>query len=104
MNGEDSRIRCVTLNVLGPTNPDWERRRSVIGDALQALAADVVALQEVRVGDGVDELLGPGYCITPFSATSPDGIGGILATRAPHRVLEEIDQRTREHGEDLPWC
>jgi hypothetical protein len=48
--------------------------------------------------------LGPDYCITPFSATSEDDTGAALATRAKHRVLEEIDQRTGEHGEDLPWC
>lgn len=62
-----------------------------------------MALQEVPVGD-VDQLLGPDYEVTPFSETSEDGIGGVLATRVPHRVLEEIDQRTAEHGEDLPWC
>ena len=98
-----SRLRCVTFNVLGPANPDWDRRRVVIGDALRGLDADVVALQEVRTAD-VEQLLGPGYQVTPFSATSEDGVGGVLATRDPHRVLEEIDQRTAEHGEDLPWC
>jgi endonuclease/exonuclease/phosphatase family metal-dependent hydrolase len=98
-----SRVRCVTFNVLGPANPDWDRRRVVIGDALRGLGADVVALQEVRAGD-LEQLLGPGYRLTPFSSTSKDGVGGVLATRLPHRVLEEIDQRTAEHGEDLPWC
>jgi hypothetical protein len=95
---------CVTFNVLGPANPDWERRSRVIGRALRALEADVVALQEVNVRGGVEDLLGPDYCITPFSATSEDDTGAALATRAKHRVLEEIDQRTAEHGEDLPWC
>jgi endonuclease/exonuclease/phosphatase family metal-dependent hydrolase len=98
-----SRVRCVTFNVLGPANPDWERRRVVIADALGGLDADVVALQEVRPGDA-QQWLGPGYQVTPFSATSEDGVGGVLATRRPHRVLEEIDQRTAEHGQDLPWC
>lgn len=103
MNGDRQWLRCVTLNVLGPANPEWGRRRVVIGDALRVLDADVVALQEVRADD-VDELLGPGYQVTPFSATSEDGTGGVLATRGPHRVLEEIDQRTAEHGQNLPWC
>jgi endonuclease/exonuclease/phosphatase family metal-dependent hydrolase len=98
-----SRLRCVTFNVLGPANPDWERRCVVIGDALRGLAADVVALQEVRADDA-RRWLGSGYQVTPFSATSEDGVGGVLATRAPHRVLEEVDQRTAEHGDDLPWC
>lgn len=98
-----SRVRCVTFNVLGPANPDWDRRRVVIGDALRGLEADVVALQEVRASD-IEQFLGPDYQVTSFSATSEDGIGGALATRGRHRVLEEIDQRTVEHGEDLPWC
>ena len=38
----------------------------MIGSALRALEADVVALQEVNVRGGVEDLLGPGYCITPF--------------------------------------
>ncbi len=96
-------LRCVTLNVLGAANPDWDRRRVVIRDALQRLRPDVVALQEVRSVD-VEQLLGPDYVVTPFSATSEDGTGGALATRAPHRVLEEIDQRSVEHGQHLPWC
>jgi endonuclease/exonuclease/phosphatase family metal-dependent hydrolase len=97
------RLRCATFNILGPANPDWKRRRVVIRDALHALQADVIALQEVPV-DQVEDLLGPGYCVTPFPARSEDGTGGVLATRARHRVLEEIDQRTPEHAEDLPWC
>jgi endonuclease/exonuclease/phosphatase family metal-dependent hydrolase len=98
-----SRLRCVTLNVLGPANPDWERRRLIIREVLDGLRADVVALQEVRAAD-VEQLLGPGYQVTPFSSTSEDGTGGVVATRAAHDVLEEIDQRTAEHGQDLPWC
>ena len=103
MTAPRARMRCVTYNVLGPANPGWDRRRVVIGDALRALQADVVALQEVRADD-VDGLLGPGYQVTPFSAAGEDGTGGALATRAPHRVLEEIDHRTAGQGQDLPWC
>ena len=104
VTAEPVGFRGVTFNVLGPANPDWERRSRVIGRALRALEADVVALQEVNVRGGVEDLLGLDYCITPFSATSEDDTGAALATRAKHRVLEEIDQRTAEHGEDLPWC
>jgi endonuclease/exonuclease/phosphatase family metal-dependent hydrolase len=101
--GSESRLRCVTYNVLAPDNPGWDSRAPVIRAALQGLEADVLALQEVPV-DGVVDLLGPGYCITPFSAVGDNGTGAVLATRAEHRVLEEIDQRTPEHGSDLPWC
>ena len=103
VTGTRVHVRCATFNVLGPANPDWGRRRVLIGGTLRALDADVVALQEVPTDD-VDQLLGPGYHVTPFSATSEDGTGGVLATRVSHRVLEEIDQRTAEHGQVLPWC
>jgi endonuclease/exonuclease/phosphatase family metal-dependent hydrolase len=103
MTVDDARIRCVTYNVLSPANREWDRRRPVIRQALGELDADVVALQEVRIED-VEDLLGPGYSLTPFSAVSEDGVGAVLATRAHHQVLEEIDQRTAEHGADLPWC
>jgi endonuclease/exonuclease/phosphatase family metal-dependent hydrolase len=103
MSTDSGRIRCVTYNVLSPDNRDWNRRQPLIRDALRGLDADVVALQEVRPDDA-EELLGSGYCITPFSAVSDNGVGAVLATRAAHQVLEEIDQRTAEHGGDLPWC
>jgi endonuclease/exonuclease/phosphatase family metal-dependent hydrolase len=103
MTAGKGRLRCLTFNVLSPDNRDWDRRRTVIRDALHLLRADVVALQEVRPDD-VEELIGSGYCVTPFAAVSENGVGAVLATRAPHRVLEEIDQRTAEHGADLPWC
>lgn len=103
MTVSGARIRCVTFNVLSPDNRDWDRRQAVIRDALHTLDADVVALQEVRPHD-VEELLGPGYQVTPFSAVSENGVGAVLATRASHRLLEEIDQRTAERGADLPWC
>ena len=95
-------MRVVTMNVLGPANPHWDRRRRVIGRTLQRLSPDVVALQEVPIGSApevVEELLGPGYHVRGFSGTADDGVGGALATRRPHRVVDEIDQRG-----SLPWC
>ncbi|GAB2612766.1 hypothetical protein GCM10027067_25450 [Pseudactinotalea suaedae] len=103
MSSVAAGLRCLTLNVLGPANPDWERRSRLIGAELRAQQADVVALQEVPTDERLDELLGPGYHVTPFSQTSEDGTGGVLATRAEHRVLEEIGQGTPENGQDLPW-
>lgn len=104
---ERARLRVVTMNVLSPGNPDWERRRRVLAGALRRLRADVVALQEVPIADGpevVDELLGPGYHVRGFSRTSDDGVGGAIATRWPHRLVEEIDQRLAPRALDLPWC
>jgi endonuclease/exonuclease/phosphatase family metal-dependent hydrolase len=103
IRGGNGQVRIATLNVLSPDNRDWDRRQPLIRDAMRRLDADVVALQEVRPGE-VEELLGPGYHVTAFSALSDNGVGAVLATRIPHRVLEEIDQRTAQNGADLPWC
>ncbi len=102
------RMRVVTLNVYGPANPRWAERRRLLRDGLAALQPDVVALQEVqRTGtyDAVDDLLGDTYHRAWFSRPSDDGVGGVLASRWPMRIVAEIDQhvsaRTREA---LPWC
>ena len=100
-------LRVLTMNVLGPANPGWDRRRSLLARELQRLAADVVALQEVPCRPGLEvvhELLGPGYHVTPFAQVADDGVGGVLATRAPHRVIEELDHRPVEREPALPWC
>jgi endonuclease/exonuclease/phosphatase family metal-dependent hydrolase len=101
------RLRVATMNVLGPANPDWERRRTLLAETLRSLGADVVALQEVPIAGGpgvVEELLGPGYEVRPFHRTAPDGVGAALATRWPHRVVEEIDQHCTPRSLDFPWC
>lgn len=100
-------LRVATLNVLAPANPQWDRRRQLIARTLQAACADIVALQEVPVAsapDVVHELLGPGYHVTGFTEAADDGVGGALATRWPHRVIEEIDQRCTARAAALPWC
>src|SRR3954451_15626742 len=105
--GEVPRLRVLTMNVVGPANPDWDRRKRVLADALQALDADVVALQEVPCLDGiavVHELLGPGYEGQGSPRGADDGVGGVLARRWPHRVLAELDQRLTEGSRDFAWC
>jgi endonuclease/exonuclease/phosphatase family metal-dependent hydrolase len=100
-------MRVVTMNVLGPANPDWNRRRRAIAETLQRLSPDIAALQEVPIGSApeiMDELLGPGYHVQGFSRTAEDGVGGALATRWPHRVIGEIDQRCTVRAQGLPWC
>lgn len=96
-------LRVVTFNVLGPANPDWERRHRLTAATLASLRADVVALQEVPVAwAGV--LLGPDYSVSSLGRPSDDGTGAVLATREPHRVLEEVDQRCTSRAMDFPWC
>jgi endonuclease/exonuclease/phosphatase family metal-dependent hydrolase len=95
------------MNVLGPANPDWDRRRRVLAATLRRLDPDVVALQEVPCDDGfgvVEELLGPGYDVRGFARAAEDGVGGVLATRWPMRVVDELDQRLTPRARDFPWC
>ena len=100
-------LRVVTLNVLGPANPDWDRRRPLIAETLRRLDAGVVALQEVPIGsepDVVADLVGPGYTLRGLGRPSDDGVGAVLATRGPHRVVDELDQRCTPRSRDFPWC
>ncbi|MFD2792335.1 endonuclease/exonuclease/phosphatase family protein [Promicromonospora vindobonensis] len=100
-------VRVLTLNVFGPGNPGWDRRRPLIGETIRTLDPDIVALQEVPVGtpEVLDGLLGPGYHLASFSRPSDDGIAGTLATRWPHRVIAEVDLRVSEASRSvLPWC
>jgi endonuclease/exonuclease/phosphatase family metal-dependent hydrolase len=100
-------MRVVTMNVLGPANPDWDRRRALVSATLRRLSPDIVALQEVPVKSApelVDELLGPGYVVSGFSRAAEDGVGGALATRHPHRLVAELDQRCTDRAQTLPWC
>jgi endonuclease/exonuclease/phosphatase family metal-dependent hydrolase len=101
------RLRVLTLNVLGPANPGWDRRRPLVARTLRALDAEVVALQEVPIAsapDVVADLLGPGYHVRGFARAADDGVGGALATRWPHRLVDEIDQRSTPRARDFPWC
>ena len=100
-------LRVATMNVLGPANPDWARRRRLLAQTLPRVRPDVVALQEVPIGsspDVVTELLGRGYHVQGFSRTAEDGVGGVLATRWPQRVVDELDQRCTPRSRDFAWC
>ncbi len=104
---EGPHLRVLTMNVYGPANPDWERRHRLIGETIRALDPDVVALQEVPVTsvEVLHRLLGSLEHRTAFSRPSEDGVGGILATRWPHRLVSEVDLRISDRSRDtLPWC
>jgi len=100
-------MRVATFNVLGPSNPDWDRRKEVSAAALRRLNPDIVALQEVPIGSTpkvIDELLGTGYHVRGFARTDEQGGGAVLATRRPHRVVDEIDQRCTPRAQALSWA
>ncbi len=99
-----AHLRVVTFNVLGPGNRDWERRLPLIARTLRRLDPDVVALQEVpvRSPEVLRELVGPEAAVRPFMRSAADGTGAVLATRWPHRLVSELDQRLGPST--LPWA
>jgi endonuclease/exonuclease/phosphatase family metal-dependent hydrolase len=103
----DARLRALTLNVYGPSNPDWKRRHALLRKTLRKLDADVIALQEVPVNDPLflDDLVGPGFHFAHFSRPSAHGVAGTLATRWPHTHVTEVDLRVTGGAADtLTWC
>jgi endonuclease/exonuclease/phosphatase family metal-dependent hydrolase len=68
-------MRVLTFNVLGPSNPHWDRRRKVSAAVLRRLNPDIVALQEVPIGstptiiDEIDQRCPPHARALPWAAT-----------------------------------
>jgi endonuclease/exonuclease/phosphatase family metal-dependent hydrolase len=89
-------LRVVTLNLFAH-HGDWPARRDALRSGLQALDADLLALQEVVVGDGYDqaaELLGSGYTVVHQTVgLIGDGThhGACVASRLPVRAVHEVD-------------
>ena len=100
-------LRVLTLNVLSFDHADGERRGRVLADGIQVLRPDLVALQEVRWGDGMDDvadILGPGYHVVPHSQRSDDGVGAALASRWPVGRTAELDLHVTARTSGFPWC
>src|SRR3954452_17641265 len=95
------RLRVMTMNAYGPGNPDWDRRHRLLGHTIRDLDPDIVALQEVPLDPDGDlgRILGRGYHLAPFSEAG-DGVGGVLATRWPHRLLGELDLRITQRARE----
>jgi hypothetical protein len=55
-------------------------------------------------GGTVEELLGPGYSVTPFPQAPTTASAGRWPRRAPQRVVEEVDQRCTDRARGFPWC
>jgi endonuclease/exonuclease/phosphatase family metal-dependent hydrolase len=96
----------MTMNAYGPANPDWERRHRLLGETIRGLDPDIVALQEVPldVDQDLGRILADTPHLTPFSEADA-GVGGVIATRWPHRRITEIDLRITARARDtLSWC
>ncbi|HEU5157334.1 MAG TPA: endonuclease/exonuclease/phosphatase family protein [Streptosporangiaceae bacterium] len=102
------RIRVVSLNILDPVHADWPRRREVLRTGLQALDADVVALQEVVRDDDHDtvrDLLGEGWQVVWNSRHAPGGTGAALASRWPIGDIREVDEPVSARAtRSCVWC
>jgi endonuclease/exonuclease/phosphatase family metal-dependent hydrolase len=89
-------IRVATVNLFAH-HGDWELRRPALRESLQALDADVLALQETIVDRGYDmarDLLGDEYeFIHQRQGLVGDGThhGASIATRWPARAVHEVD-------------
>ncbi len=71
---------------------NWPSRRPVLEAGFARLKPDVVALQEVVTGDGYDqarEVLGPSYRVIHQHGRSGDGVGAVVASRWPMRLVHE---------------
>ncbi|BCJ47317.1 hypothetical protein GCM10010168_70940 [Actinoplanes ianthinogenes] len=99
--GAPGRLRIMTVNLLAPEHARWDRRRPVLRAGIARWRPDVIALQEVAVGE-VAELLGESYHVVHHSQRSSDGVGAAFASRWPVTSVREIDLRVTDRV-DLPW-
>jgi endonuclease/exonuclease/phosphatase family metal-dependent hydrolase len=91
--GRSGTVRAATLNVFG-RRENWPARRSVLAAGFAELAADLVAMQEVVVTAGYDQVrdvLGDEYQVVHHSEREPDGQGISIASRWPVTAVHEVD-------------
>ncbi|MHC5258010.1 endonuclease/exonuclease/phosphatase family protein [Streptomyces sp. UC4497] len=98
-----SRLRALTMNVLAPEYADGPARRRVLDAALADAAPDVLALQEV-VRDDVRRLEADGWRVVPHPRSGPDGVGALLAVRAPLGRVRTDPLQVTERTTGTPWC
>lgn len=97
------RLRALTMNVLAPEYADGPARRRVLAAALADAAPDVLALQEV-VRDDVRRLEADGWRVVPHPRSGPDGVGAVLAVRAPLGRVRTDPLQVTERTAGTPWC
>ncbi|NEE00388.1 endonuclease/exonuclease/phosphatase family protein [Phytoactinopolyspora halotolerans] len=87
------RIRLATLNWWS-RHGDWPRRREVLRDGFDALAPDLVALQESVVTDDYDQVVdvfGDRYHVVHQKRRHADGTGCSIVSRWPPVNTWELD-------------
>jgi endonuclease/exonuclease/phosphatase family metal-dependent hydrolase len=93
-DGRDGAIvRVATLNAFG-LREDWPARRAVMAAGFAGLSADLVAMQEVVVGGGYDQVrdvLGETYHVEHHGERESDGQGISIASRWPVTAVHEVD-------------
>ncbi|MEV2253249.1 endonuclease/exonuclease/phosphatase family protein [Streptomyces sp. NPDC050147] len=96
-------LRVLTMNILEPRYADGPARRRVLADAVAAADPDVLALQEV-VAEDARGLAADGWNVLPHPHTSPDGVGALLAARAPLGRVRTDALQVSERTARTPWC
>jgi endonuclease/exonuclease/phosphatase family metal-dependent hydrolase len=86
-------LRVLTQNLWGRRH-DWPARQRVLAAAIEQLAPDIVALQEVERDGGYDQardVLGDGYDIVHSVARGPTDDGIAIGSKLPVVDHTEID-------------
>ncbi len=99
----DWRLRVLTMNVLEPRYADGPARRRALTARLADAAPDVLALQEV-VADDLRDLAADGWRLVPHPGRSPDGVGAVLAVRAPLGRVRTDPLQVSARTSRTPWC
>jgi endonuclease/exonuclease/phosphatase family metal-dependent hydrolase len=97
-------MRVVTLNVWAHGG-DWPARRALLAAGFDALAPDLVALQETVVdgaGDRAREIVGDGFEMVHSRRRSSDGTGVSIVSRWPVAAVEELALEGSAHDDGFP--
>jgi endonuclease/exonuclease/phosphatase family metal-dependent hydrolase len=105
IEGTEHRLRAATLNLWGTHGP-WPDRRKAMTAGFDALAPDVVAMQEVIRRDGYDQaadLFPAGYEMAhQQKGLTGDGNGIAIASRWPIAAVHEVDLHLTPRTSDFP--